>query len=234
MPGLIDFFLPERAGMSAAWSQLVPSGELAFPLSDFTWDSLRPRLNPWDVAKSPLGQSINWLGAGERAPFARAESTLPIAGAADAPSLGRSSYPVNMGPGPDDVFAAYDRLKAAAEANKTNAWAPANAATSGAQPAWNIPPPDQRDLEPWAPTQAQTIEGRETGPSDSWDSVSPPRSATPSASYSPDGASQTGPGLSDWFLPSAAKPTFRSAAGQGSATVTAIVGRPAINTPAHA
>jgi len=44
---------------------------------------------------------------------------------------------------------------------------PTEAFTSGAQASWEPEPPDQRDFKPWAPNQAPTIEGRETGPFDS-------------------------------------------------------------------
>src|SRR5262245_15659875 len=75
-----------------------------------------------------------------------------------------------------------------------------------AQAAGKAGPPDQRDLKSWAPTQAATIEGRETGLSDSWTSILQPL-LKPAADPrpSPDRISPTGLAFGDWLLNSAAR-----------------------------
>ena len=71
---------------------------------------------------------------------------------------------------------------------------------------WHGGPPDHL----WAPSQSQTIEGRETGPSDSWGSVELPRSAATGAWPASDRAGVSGPSFSDWLLASAARPPANS------------------------
>ena len=71
---------------------------------------------------------------------------------------------------------------------------------------WHGGPPDHL----WAPSQSQTIEGRETGPSDSWGSVELPRPAATSAWPASDRAGVSGPSFSDWLLASAARPPANS------------------------
>src|SRR5262245_42055873 len=210
MAGLIDFFMPPRTdipGYSTAWAQLggllgpdghaMPSASL-MPAS--AWEALRPTFNAWEAANSSLGQSINWRGMQESEPFWRAHASVPNGNAPDTPSPGRSPDAFKIGPR-EEAFPAYDRLKTVTDAGRAAERASANVPMSQTQPDWNIPPPEQSDLKPRATAEAQMMEGRETGPSDSEGKAELPWPAARSAPLRPDRIALTGPSFRDWLLP---------------------------------